>query len=202
MSSSSVYFSTTGMMKRPIFCASIAISMNSASLKPLQMTGVSLSASATTASSSGDLPAGRDVTVTSITDGDTFRAGDERVRLIGIDTPETHKPDSPVECFGAEATERLEALLPEGTGVVLVRDVEPRDRYDRLLAYVYRRDDELFVNLAMAADGYAAAYTVPPNVAHADEFVAAAAAARDADKGLWGACGGPDTPLAALASPP
>src|SRR6476469_2975663 len=77
-------------------------------------------------------------TVTRVVDGDTIvvRIGgrDENVRVLGIDTPETHKPDTPVECYGPEASNRLVALLPAGTVVRLVRDVESRDRYGRLLA--------------------------------------------------------------------
>jgi len=117
-----------------------------------------------------------------------------RVRLLGIDTPETVKPNTPVECFGVEATKHLNALTPKGTTVELVRDVEPRDRYGRLLAYLYRARDHLFVNVAMARDGYAAAYTYPPNVAHASEIVAAASEARDQNRGLWSACGGGHVP--------
>jgi len=116
---------------------------------------------------------------------------EETVRLIGIDTPETVDPRSPVECFGEEASARTKALLPAGTHVRLVADVEARDRYDRLLAYVYR-DDGTFVNLSLVEDGYASVLTYPPNVAHVDEFTAAAARARDEGRGLWGACGGPD----------
>jgi micrococcal nuclease len=139
--------------------------------------------------------------VVRVVDGDTVRvrfAGrreDDSVRLIGIDTPETHGPGGLRECFGAEATERTEALLPPGTTVRLVRDVEARDRYARLLAYVYRKRDGLFVNLTLAREGFAAPLTIPPNVAHSDAFVAAAADARDHDLGLWGRCGGADTPL-------
>jgi micrococcal nuclease len=133
--------------------------------------------------------------VVRVVDGDTVavRVGgrEETVRLIGIDTPETVDPRSPVECFGKEASDRAKALLPEGTGVRLVADVEPRDRYDRLLAYVYR-DDGTFVNLALVEDGYASVATYPPNVAHTSEFTAAAARARDEGRGLWSACGGPD----------
>jgi micrococcal nuclease len=131
-------------------------------------------------------------TVTRVVDGDTIivsLAGrDEKVRLIGIDTPETKKPDTPVECFGKEASARMGQFLPRGTPVRLVRDAEARDRYGRLLAYVYRTRDGLFVNLAMAKEGFAAPLTIPPNVAHTDEFVAAAAAARRAGRGLWGRC--------------
>ena len=138
-------------------------------------------------------------TVTKVVDGDTIevRVGgeEEKVRLIGIDTPETHGPGGLRECFGAEATRRAEALLPAGTGVRLVRDVEPRDRYGRLLAYVYRTEDGLFVNLALAVEGYAATLTYPPNVAHAKELDAATRTARRADRGLWQRCGGPDKAL-------
>lgn len=133
-------------------------------------------------------------TVVRVVDGDTIvvhLAGrDENVRLLGIDTPETHKPDSPVECFGPEAAERLGSLLPKGTVVRLVRDVEARDRYDRLLAYVYRDGDGLFVDLAMVADGYAGTLTIRPNVAHRDELDRAAADAQAAQRGLWRVCGG------------
>lgn len=130
-----------------------------------------------------------------VVDGDTIivaiGGADERVRLIGIDTPESVDPRSPVDCFGPEASAATKALLPEGTAVSLVRDVEARDRYDRLLAYVYKVDDGTFVNLALAEQGYADVATFPPNVAHTDELVVAVARARDAGLGLWGSCGTP-----------
>lgn len=129
-----------------------------------------------------------------IVDGDTIvvliSGRNERVRLIGIDTPESVKPNTPVECFALEASARMKTLLPPGSGVKLVRDVELRDRYGRLLAYVYRASDNLFVNLSLVNDGYASAYTYPPNVAHTAEFVGAAAEARDAGRGLWSRCPG------------
>lgn len=153
--------------------------------------------SGTTAGPAG----GGAATVTRVIDGDTIRVRlrgvDEPVRLIGIDTPETHGRGGLRECFGEEATRRLRAILPAGTAVRLVRDVEARDRYDRLLAYVYRADDGLFVNLAMAEEGYATTLTYPPNVAHADDLVAAVAEARRRDLGLWRSCGGADVPLGA-----
>lgn len=135
------------------------------------------------------------VPVVRVVDGDTIvvrlSGRNERVRLIGIDTPESVKPNTPVQCFALEASARTKALLPAGAPVKLVRDVELRDRYGRLLAYVYRATDNLFVNLSLATEGYAVAYTYPPNVAHADEFVAAAAEARDAGRGLWSRCHSP-----------
>lgn len=131
---------------------------------------------------------GRVVTVTHITDGDTFRAGEERIRLIGVDTPEV---SFGVECYGREATAALERLIPIGTEVRLVADVEATDRYDRTLAYVYRRSDGVFVNLRLAEDGVAQPLTVPPNVAHEGAFARAAAEARDAGRGLWSACPDP-----------
>lgn len=140
------------------------------------------------ATSAGGQPA----PIVRVVDGDTIivrLAGrNERVRLIGIDTPESVKPNTPVQCFALNASARTKALLPAGTPVKLVRDVDLRDRYGRLLAYVYRASDNLFVNLSLATDGFATAYTYPPNVAHAAEFVAAAGEARDTGRGLWSQC--------------
>jgi micrococcal nuclease len=131
-------------------------------------------------------------------DGDTVvvRIGGatESVRLIGIDTPESVSEDVPVECFGPEAKARLAELLPEGTPVRLERDIEARDRYDRLLAYVHRVDDGTFVNLLLVEEGYAESYPYEPNTAHQGELDAAQQRARAADRGLWPACGGTDTP--------
>lgn len=137
--------------------------------------------------------------VTHVVDGDTLdvRLGDaeERVRLIGVDTPESVAPDRPVQCYGAEASLYLATLVPEGTEVRLERDAEPRDRYGRLLAYVYRADDDLLVNLELVEQGYADAVTYGDNEALYDEMVAAEARARDGGRGLWGVCGGPDVDL-------
>jgi micrococcal nuclease len=137
--------------------------------------------------------AGGTATVERVVDGDTIIAlingRRERVRFIGMDTPESVKPNTPVQCFAIAASNRTKALLPAGTGVRLVGDVEQRDKYKRLLAYVYRAKDNLFVNLSLVRDGYAVPYTFPPNVAHTNEFVGAAADARQAGRGLWSACG-------------
>jgi micrococcal nuclease len=140
----------------------------------------------------------RSPTVVEVVDGDTVvvRLGrtDEHVRLIGVDTPETKHPHRPVECFGREATAFTTAVLPAGTIVRLEADVEERDTYGRLLAYVFREADDVFVNRELVAQGYAAALTIAPNVARTGELVAAAHAARRSGAGLWGACGGPGVP--------
>lgn len=139
----------------------------------------------------GDLPAGLDVTVERVVDGDTIVvSGGERVRLIGVDTPETKDPRRPVGCFGKQASDFTSSLLPAGARVRLVGDVEQRDRYQRLLAYAYRLPDGLFVNAELLRRGFAQVLTIPPNVAHAADFVALSREARDADRGLWGACRG------------
>ena len=133
-----------------------------------------------------------------VVDGDTivvdFGGHQEKVRLIGVDTPETKSPTKPVQCFGAEASAHLTELLPSGRAVRLERDVEERDHYGRLLAYVYRLDDGLFVNLDLAQGGYADSLPIAPNVAHAAEFQAAVDGAHRHDAGLWGTCGGPGHP--------
>ncbi|MGH8999428.1 MAG: thermonuclease family protein [Acidimicrobiia bacterium] len=141
----------------------------------------------------GPTPGGRGgevVAVERVVDGDTLVVrGGQRVRLIGIDTPETVDPRRPVQCFGREAADRLRSLLAAGTDVRLAYDVERTDRFGRTLAYVYRRSDGLFVNAALVAGGYAQPATYPPNVAHADDFADLARQARQTQMGLWGACG-------------
>jgi micrococcal nuclease len=129
-----------------------------------------------------------------VIDGDTvdvvIDGEEERVRLIGIDTPESRVDDGPPECFGPEAAAFTAELLPPGTDVRLERDVVARDDYGRLLAYVFRLDDDLFVNEAIVRQGYAAPLTIEPNDTFAAQFVAAASAAEDEDLGLWTACAG------------
>lgn len=143
--------------------------------------------------------AGAAATVVEVVDGDTIVVEmanrTERVRLIGIDTPEATGGFLPAECFGDEATGFTRSLLPEGIEVRLTRDTEARDRYDRLLAYVHRVGDRLFVNFEIAANGYAEALVIEPNTTHADSFYAAAARARDQGLGLWSECGSADVVL-------
>ena len=92
-----------------------------------------------------------------------------------------------MQCFAKRASAFNERLV-DGERVRLVLDAEHRDRYGRLLAYVYRARDGLFVNAVLVRRGYAQPLTIPPNVAHAAEFRRLAAAARHAGRGLWSAC--------------
>jgi micrococcal nuclease len=127
-----------------------------------------------------------------VIDGDTIDVSigsrHERVRLIGIDTPETKDPRKPVQCYGPQASALTESLLPPGTAIRLERDEEARDDYGRLLAYVYRVRDGLFVNLTLARDGAARELSIRPNTAYEGEIAAAVATARGAGLGLWAAC--------------
>jgi micrococcal nuclease len=111
-----------------------------------------------------------------------------RVRLVGIDTPESVDPRRPDECFGQEATAATSALL-EGRTVRLVKDVEETDDFDRLLRYVYIGQE--MANARLVVNGYATAYTYPPNVRHAELFVRLQRDARAGRRGLWSAktCG-------------
>jgi micrococcal nuclease len=127
--------------------------------------------------------------VTRAVDGDTIevRLGDriEDVRYIGIDTPETVKPGTPVQCFGARAS-RFNHGLVEHRRVRLVFGVERRDVYGRLLAYVHlgRR----FVNAELVRRGLARTLTIPPNDRFAPLFARLERRAARAGRGLWGVC--------------
>ncbi|MED1794030.1 thermonuclease family protein [Brevibacillus nitrificans] len=126
-----------------------------------------------------------EATVQRVVDGDTVELSTgEKVRLIGVDTPETVKPNTPVQPYGKEASEFSKQLLT-GQKVKLKFDVEPYDKYKRLLAYMYLQDGT-FVNEKLVRDGYARIMTIPPNVAYADLFLEAEREARENNKGLWG----------------
>jgi micrococcal nuclease len=116
-----------------------------------------------------------------VADGDTFSCTDRtRVRLLLIDTPErSQKP------FGQSARQQLQKLLRAGDTVRLELDVQPRDRYDRVLAYVYLRDGRM-VNEEMARAGYAVVLSYPPNVRHLERVRGAVRCAQAAKRGLWG----------------
>jgi micrococcal nuclease len=137
---------------------------------------------------------GANATMLEVVDGDTIDVNisghRERVRLIGIDTPETKKPNTPVQCYGLEATAFTKTLLPPDVELHLERDVVARDDYGRMLAYVYLAGDGDFVNVTIIRQGYARPLTIPPNSAHSGEFVEAARVAEAENIGLWGGCAG------------
>jgi micrococcal nuclease len=136
------------------------------------------------------VPTAAVATVVRAIDGDTIEvavAGHrEDVRLIGIDTPETVKPGTPVQCFGPRAHAFTRRVLT-GRRVRLLVGVEPRDVYGRLLAYVHlgRR----FVNAALVRRGLARTLTIAPNDRFAPLFHRLALRAARAGRGLWSACG-------------
>jgi micrococcal nuclease len=135
--------------------------------------------------------------VSRVIDGDTIvvrlpGGDDEDVRYIGIDTPETVKPGTPVQCFGPRAHEANERLV-DGRTVTLRFDAERRDIYGRLLAYVFLPggrpgDRPLFVNAELVRRGLARTLTIPPNDSFAPLFARLAARAGVGGRGLWGSC--------------
>jgi micrococcal nuclease len=134
-------------------------------------------------------PASATALVTRVVDGDTVEValdgGEEDVRYIGVDTPETVKPDTPVQCFGPQAS-AFNHHLVEGRRVRLVFGVERRDVYGRLLAYVYLGDR--FVNAELVRRGLARTLTIPPNDRFAGRLKRLQMAAARAGRGLWGDC--------------
>ena len=138
----------------------------------------------------GSTPDPQLVRVVKVTDGDTIRVrfvsgAVGPVRYIGIDTPETEPRDGRSVCFADRATE-ANARLVEGKEVRLVQDVERKDRYDRLLAYVFV--GTTMVNEELVRGGFARPLTVPPNVRFAQRFRQLAEEARTANRGLWATC--------------
>lgn len=121
--------------------------------------------------------------VTKVIDGDTIHLENgEKVRYIGINTPETKHPTKGVEMYGKEAYEANRRIV-EGKTVKIELDVEQRDRYGRLLAYVWV--DKTFVNAWLVENGYAQVMTVPPNVKYQDLFLKLQKQAREKNIGLW-----------------
>lgn len=126
-----------------------------------------------------DRPVSDSCTVAHISDGDSFRCSDgRRVRLIGIDSPESQQ-----QPYGARAREALLALLPVGTSARLEEDVVARDQYGRQLAYVWT--GSTLVNEVMVRNGWATLYTVPPNLKYVDRLTRAQSEARAGGAGLW-----------------
>ena len=135
------------------------------------------------------------VSLIEVTDGDTIRVDvddrNEPVRLILIDAPETRDPNNPPECYGQEATTYLTWLLSLGGDLYLETDVSDRDRFGRLLRYVWLDfgDGEVYlVNEALVRAGYAAFSTFPPDVKYVEEIREAGQFARENGYGLWSGC--------------
>jgi micrococcal nuclease len=122
-----------------------------------------------------------------VSDGDTFVATvqgrRERIRVIGVDTPESVSPNQPDEPYGEQASDFAKHYL-DGETVRLAGDAEPRDRYGRMLAYVWL-EDGTFWNALLVAEGYAQQLTVPPNVTYERLFRRLVSEARREDRGLW-----------------
>jgi len=135
--------------------------------------------------------------VSRVVDGDTLKlSGGERVRLIGVDTPEVHYSDkllrdakksgkdiAYIQAMGKKASEFTKSLCADKR-VRLEFDAEKRDRYGRLLAYVYL-EDGTFVNAKIIEEGYGQVMTIPPNVKYADLFLQLQREARENARGLW-----------------
>lgn len=131
-------------------------------------------------------PGGLEAAVVRVVDGDTIQvqmgARLEKVRYIGVNTPEVHHPRKGEEPGGREAAEVNRGLV-EGKHVRLELDVQERDRYGRLLAYVWVADT--MVNAELVRRGYAQVMTIPPNVRHQQLLVKLQREAREAGRGLW-----------------
>ena len=148
------------------------------------------------------LHAQQTTTVTRIVDGDTLKVfyleGEESIRLIGIDTPESRvnkktKKDAKrsgqdietIIAMGKRATEYVESLVKPGGLITIEFDVQERDRYKRLLGYVYLSNGNM-LNEEIVKAGYASVMTIPPNVKYKDRFLIAYQEARKDKRGLWG----------------
>ncbi len=139
-------------------------------------------------------PAETGARVVRVVDGDTLIAridgADDRVRLLGVDAPESVTPDRPVECFGPQAAAEARRLLPDGARILLVADATQgrRDRFDRILAEVAREGEGVTVNEMLIAGGFAEVFRGDGRARLLPRLRAAERAARDAGLGLWGAC--------------
>ncbi len=145
---------------------------------------------------SGEIPpSATEATLETVYDGDTIAAvidgQRETVRLIGINAPETGGNNTQIECFGAEATVFLRSLIPVGATVWLEKDVSERDRFGRLLRFVWVVDADGragLTNHELVRNGYAVARIYPPDDRYADLLADGQSAARSNNLGMWGTC--------------
>lgn len=176
-----------GSVWAKVMNSSSSNSISSPSPSPLaQDSGVETSQISTSTPQTSNTPeiALDEVRVVRVIDGDTIEIeGGKRLRYIGIDTPEIsgNNPD----CFGREAYEKNKELV-EGNIVRLEKDVSEIDRYGRLLRYIYKGDT--MINDLLVREGFAYAYTYPPDVKYKDRFLEAQTVARNNNRGLWSIC--------------
>lgn len=160
----------------------------------LALTCVLLIACEPEESTGSEASQGERAEVVRVVDGDTviveLDGQEERLRYIGIDAPESVQPEQPVECFGPEAAD-ANAELVDGETVFLVQDVTDRDRFGRLLRYVYvdgDAEDGTLVNLELVREGFAESISYEPDVSRQDDLDQAERDARDEGLGMWGGC--------------
>ena len=130
---------------------------------------------------------GAPIMVRRVIDGDTIELiNGERLRYIGIDTPEEVDPRKSVQCFAREAAEKNKELVL-GKMIIFHKDVSTKDQYGRWLGFVYLADGT-FVNLELVKQGFAFSYPYPPDISKANQFRTVEAEARKSSLGLWAGC--------------
>lgn len=131
-----------------------------------------------------------EITVSRVVDGDTIElSSGQKVRYIGVDTPEVVDPRKPVQCFGVEASNKNKELVL-GKTVRLEKDISETDKYGRLLRYIWV--GETLVNDYLVRQGYAHASSYPPDVKYQEQLTQAEAEARISNRGLWSSCSSPN----------
>jgi len=126
------------------------------------------------------------VMVIRVVDGDTIIVGKDKLRLIGIDSPELETEKLKGECYSVEAKNKLKELV-ENKEVRLEKDVRERDKYDRLLRYVYVGEKN--INELLVREGFAKLATYPPDMKYYGKLKEAQRVAKENRAGLWGGCG-------------